>query len=67
MVIHDLKHPTDSVLSQLKFMKLEIIQLERKISKQAKELKELEKEIQRLKEAVNGDFKHESGLIKTTN
>lgn len=30
-------------------------------------MKELEKEILRLKEEVNGDFKPQSGLIKTTN
>jgi len=47
MVIHDLKHPTESTISQLEFFNAEIMKLRSTILKQASEIESLQKEIGR--------------------
>ena len=45
MVIHDLKHPTDSTISQLEFLRAEILTLQTTVKRQASVIKGLKGEL----------------------
>ena len=58
MVIHDLKHPIDSLISQLSFHKVELLSLQKCIEKQEAIILDLKAQMKKYKSEV-GDVQNQ--------